>query len=201
MSLQFSIRISRLQNIAMSDSETVAWTLGYGDRTIGEFIDLLTIFNIEAVVDLRLFPATGKKSHFRKDALGKVLSSNGIEYHLAGHEFGGPRPENQDSPNIALQKKMRGFADYMATQAFKSGIERLVSLCRSSRLVMVNEQKDFEQCHRKLVADYLYLVEGFKLIHILERDKFQEHCVTFAARCQFNTIIYDNFHQPSQVFH
>ena len=185
----------------MSNGGTVAWTLGYGDRTIGEFIDLLGIFNIETVMDIRLFPAAGKKLHFRKDALREILDSNGIEYHLAGHEFGGPRPENQDSPNIALQKKMRGFADYMATQAFKSGVERLVDLCRSSRLVMVNEQKDFEQCHRKLVADYLYLVEGLKLIHILERDRFQEHSVTFTARFQFNTIIYDNFHEPNQTFH
>ncbi len=185
----------------MSNQETVAWTLGYGDRTISEFVDLLASYNLDTVVDIRLFPAAGENHHFRKDALRQVLDSNGIEFHLAGHQFGGPRSEVEDSPHVALHRKMRGYADYMSTQAFKSGIEKLVDLCRNRRLVIVNEQKDFEQCHRKLLADYLYLVEGVRPIHIIGRETFQEHRVTFSAQYQFDTIIYDNYHEPSRQLH
>ena len=185
----------------MVNDQMIVWTLGYGDRTITELIDLLASYELNAVVDIRLFPAAAENYHFRKDSLKQVLNSNGIEYHLAGHQFGGPRSEDEDSPHIALQKRMRGYADYMSTLAFKSGIEKLINLCRNRRLVIVNEQKDFEQCHRKLLADYLYLVEGVKLIHIMGRETFQEHCVTFSARYQFNTIIYDNYHEPSRILH
>lgn len=201
MSAQSAIRNFQPKNIVMSNEETVAWTLGYGDRTISEFIDLLISYNLDTVVDIRLFPAAGEKIHFRKDALRQVLNSNGIEFHLAGHQFGGPRSEVEDSPNVALHKRMRGYADYMSTLAFKSGIEKLVDLCQNRRLVIVNEQKDFEQCHRKLLADYLYLVEGVKLIHIIGRETFHEHCVTFSAQYQFDTIIYDNYHEPSRQLH
>ncbi len=185
----------------MSKEETIAWTLGYGDRTISEFIDLLDSYSLDTVVDIRLFPASGENIHFRKDALGQVLNSNGIEFHLAGHQFGGPRSEVEDSPHVALHKRMRGYADYMSTLAFKSEIENLVDLCRNHRLVIVNDPIDFEQCHRKLLADYLYLVEGVKLIHIIGRETFQEHCVTFSAHYQFNTIVYDNYHEPSRQLH
>ncbi len=185
----------------MSNEEMIAWTLGYGDRTISEFIDLLASYNLDTVVDIRLFPAAGEDFHFRKNALKQVLNSNGIELHLAGHQFGGPRSEVEDSPHVALQKRMRGYADYMSTPAFKKEIKNLVDLCRNRRLVIVNEQKDFEQCHRKLLADYLYLVEGVKLIHITGRETFQEHCVTFSAQYQFDTIIYDNYREPDRQLH
>ena len=183
----------------MSKGNIVAWTLGYGDRTIEEFLDLLKSFNIEAVVDMRLFPDIGKHEHFLKDNLRETLKSNGIEYHLAGHQLGAPRPENQNSSNIALQKKMRGFADYMATPSFKGAVNYLVDLCRNQRVVLVNSEKDFKKCHRKLLADYLFLVESVSLVHILDRAKVQEHSVTFSARYQFDTVVYDNIHEPNLI--
>ncbi|MDE0309649.1 MAG: DUF488 domain-containing protein [Acidiferrobacterales bacterium] len=185
----------------MSDRGMLAWTMGYGDRTISEFIGLLARCNLDTVVDIRLFPAAGNNDHFRKRALGQVLESNGIELHLAGHQFGGPRDESEDSPHVALHRKMRGYADYMSTSAFRSGIHRLVELCRTRRLVIVNEQVDYEKCHRKLLADYLYLVEGVRMIHIIGHETFEEHRVTVSAQYQFNTITYDNYSEPSRQLH
>ncbi len=185
----------------MPDFDRTVWTLGFGERSLAEFIDLLNRFKINTVVDIRLFPAAGRHRHFRKDALRESLNADGIEYHSAGHQFGAPRTESDDSLNIALERRMRGFADYMSTQEFRKGIARLISLSKSRRLVLVNDPKNFEVCHRKLLADYLYLTEGFRLYHILDREILHEHDVTFSARFEFNTIIYDNFSESSRMYH
>lgn len=119
MSMPYGSRIFRPRNIPMSEFGTVAWTLGSGDRTLADFLDLPASVNMETVSDIRPFPATGHESQLTKDALGEVPVSQGIEYRLTGDQFGGHRPEFEDSPNIGLQKTMRGIADHVATEAFK----------------------------------------------------------------------------------
>lgn len=75
----------------------------------------------------------------------------------------------------------RGYADYMETQDFREGIERLLGLARESRTAIMCAEAVWWKCHRSLIADYLK-ARGVAVLHILGKAKAEEHSFTSAAR-------------------
>jgi uncharacterized protein (DUF488 family) len=166
--------------VVAADSLTI-WTIGHSTRAIEEFIDILRGFRIEILVDVRHFPGSRRYPHFNKSALHYALAAVGIRYeHLV--ELGGRRPAKPDSHNTAWRNpSFRGFADYMETQAFRSGLERLLEIARSGRTAIMCSEAVWWRCHRSMIADYLKST-GVRIVHILGANKDQEHPFTSAAR-------------------
>ncbi len=185
----------------MPESERVIWTAGYGDRTLAEFVALLTDFYIESVVDIRSNPIPYRNAQFTSAQLRAELDRREIQFHRAGHQLGNRTKASRDSAHVALSKSLRGYAEHMSTPVFKQGVKQLVDLAEHYRVVLVTEVKDFENCHRKLFADYLVLTEGLKLIHILDHQLVVEHTLTSYIRYQFNSIIYDGLGTQSIIVH
>lgn len=116
------------------------WTIGHSTRTIEEVIDLLRRYQVEIVVDVRHFPGSRRLPHFNKDALHRALAAAGIYYeHLI--ELGGRRPARPDSHNLLWRNaSFRGYADYMETNAFRDGVDRLLEIARTGQTsVMCSE--------------------------------------------------------------
>ena len=74
-------------------------------------------------------------------------------------------------------------------------------MAEQQNVAILCAEKVFNECHRKLVADYLHLMEGFKVIHIQDVESVVEHRVTSSARVELNAIIYDNACQQRFQFH
>ena len=102
------------------------WTIGHSTRTIDEFISLLKENEIKLLADMRAWPGSKRYPHFNKDALAESLNAHGIRYeHFP--ELGGKRKSKPDSRNSAWRNaSFRGYADYMETEQFQKGIERLL---------------------------------------------------------------------------
>jgi len=47
----------------MSEEALTIWTVGHSTRTLGEFIELLTVNEIEALADVRRFPPSRNPTH------------------------------------------------------------------------------------------------------------------------------------------
>src|SRR5437899_13093507 len=103
------------------------WTIGHSNRTLEDFVTLLRSHKIECVADVRRFPGSRRYPHFNQENLGRALQEGGISYlHFA--ELGGRRNPRPDSPNSAWRNEaFRGYADYMETQAFRTGIDHLLA--------------------------------------------------------------------------
>src|SRR5574340_1387815 len=98
----------------VSGVETI-WTIGHSTRTLEMFLDLLAVYRIEAVADVRRFPGSRRYPHFAKDALSESLPSRGIAYQWLPR-LGGRRPVQPDSPNAGWRNaSFRGYADYLAS--------------------------------------------------------------------------------------
>jgi uncharacterized protein (DUF488 family) len=157
------------------------WTIGHSNRTIEEFVGILSHYQIEILVDVRHFPGSRRLPHFNKDALHDALFAVGIRYeHLV--ELGGRRPTRSDSHNVAWRNaSFRGYADYMETQAFHDGIEHLLGVARAGRTAIMCSEAVWWRCHRSMIADYLK-ARGFQVSHILSMMTVQVHPYTSAAR-------------------
>lgn len=157
------------------------WTVGHSNRGWDEFLALLKAENLGALADVRRFPSSRKHPQFNGAPMVPALAEVGIQYlHLP--ELGGRRQPRADSPNTAWRNSsFRGYADYMETEPFKAGIERLLRLAGSKRTAVMCAEAVWWQCHRALISDYLQS-RGTEVFHILSAGSAAaKHPYTSAA--------------------
>jgi uncharacterized protein (DUF488 family) len=158
------------------------WTIGHSTRPIDDFILLLKENNIGAIADVRMFPGSRRYPHFGREALAKSLADAGIRYeHFP--ELGGRRKASPDSKNTAWRNEsFRGYADYMETEDFRKGIERLADIAKPDGPVAIMcAEAVWWRCHRSLISDYLK-ARAVEVLHILDHDKVEPHPFTSAAK-------------------
>ncbi|HYC32084.1 MAG TPA: DUF488 domain-containing protein [Gemmatimonadales bacterium] len=157
------------------------WTVGHSTRALEDFLELLAEHGIEAVADVRRYPGSRRWPHFAREPLAASLTGRGLVYVWLP-ELGGRRAPRPDSPNTAWRSAaFRGYADYMATEAFAEGLDRLVNLASGLRTAVMCAESLWWRCHRGLIADALRLL-GFEVIHILGPGSTSVHPYTPAAR-------------------
>ena len=158
------------------------WTIGHSTRTIDEFISLLKENEIKLLADVRAWPSSKRYPQFNKDALAESFNAYGIRYeHFP--ELGGKRQSKPDSHNTAWRNaSFRGYADYMETEQFQKGIERLLDFAAAAGATAIMcAEAVWWRCHRSLVADYLK-ARGVEVLHIFGANKVEPHPYTSAAR-------------------
>jgi len=158
------------------------WTIGHSTRTIAVFISLLEEHGIRLLADVRSLPGSKRYPQFNKETLADSLGKVGIRYeHFP--ELGGRRKARSDSRNTAWRNaSFRGYADYMETEEFRKGIERLLDLAsKSGPSAIVCAEAVWWRCHRGLISDYLK-ARGIEVLHILDANKTEPHPYTSAAR-------------------
>ena len=194
------------------------WTIGHSTRTIDDFISLLEQNEIKLLADVRAWPGSRRYPHFNKDALAESLNAHGIRYeHFP--ELGGKRKSKPDSRNTAWRNaSFRGYADYMETEQFQKGVERLLAFARSdgppqdgfavANLSSRRNERDggeavipcavaimcaeavWWRCHRSLIAHCLK-ARGAEVLHILGANKVEPHPYTSAARIVNGELSYE----------
>jgi len=157
------------------------WTIGHSNRTLEQFLELLHSQHIQLLADVRRFPGSRRLPHFGQENLSKSLADAGIEY-IHFPELGGRRKGLANSPNTAWRNEaFRAYADFMMTDEFHAGIDRLLKVARQKRTAIMCAEALWWRCHRSLIADYLKAT-GHKVMHIMAANKTEEHPFTSAAR-------------------
>lgn len=170
------------------------WTVGHSTRSLGEFLDLLSPWDIEVLADVRRHPGSRRWPQFGSEALAARLPEHGLAY-LWIPELGGRRQPRPDSPNTAWRSaSFRGYADYMETEPFELGLMTLVNLACAARTAIMCAEALWWRCHRALVADALRWA-GFEVIHILGQGAGVPHPNTAAARLAGGRLSYAGEHR------
>ena len=165
------------------------WTIGHSTRSLDEFLELLGSQEIEALADVRRFPGSRKYPQYNQDALAVSLPKAGVDY-IEFPELGGRRRPRPDSRNtIWRNESFQGYADYMETDEFRAGIERLTKLARKKRTAIMCSEAVWWRCHRSLIADSLKAA-GVEVYHIMGVNQCAEHPYTSAARVVDGRLLY-----------
>lgn len=165
-------------------------TIGHG--TLGEdaFAGLVTGAGIETVLDVRRFPGSRRHPHVAKDRIAVWLPERGVAYRWLP-ALGGRRRPTPDSPNTGLRDEaFRGYADHMATAAFREGVGALLEEARARRVATMCAESLWWRCHRRLIADHLVLVEGVAVEHVLPDGRVTPHRPTPEAVVQGTKVVY-----------
>ena len=168
----------------MKTDTTPIYTIGYGSRSMTEFIDILHQYKIAYLIDVRSVPHSGYKKEYSKEPLAKELEQNGIRYVYMGDVLGG-KPEDTSC-------YVNGIVDYKKikkTEFFKRGIERLRAAFSQQQCValMCAEEKP-EQCHRTKLISTTLIDEDLPVVHIDENSEkmTQEQIIDRITRGQMN---------------
>jgi uncharacterized protein (DUF488 family) len=158
---------------------------------VDEFISLLRENGVKLLADVRAWPGSKRYPQFNKEALAESLTPHGIGYeHFP--ELGGKRKSKPDSRNSAWRNaSFRGYADYMETEQFQKGIERLLSVAEETGpAAIMCAEAVWWRCHRSLIADYLK-GRNVEVLHILGANKVEPHPYTPAARIVNGELSYE----------
>jgi uncharacterized protein (DUF488 family) len=140
------------------DETMKLFTIGYGGRSPTEFVQLLARHGVRTVADVRLFPNHAYMAFFAKakspdKGIERILREAGIGY-VPLTELGNPFKDEPDWPEQ--------YRNLLA-ESGETLIEPLLLVPRPFCLLCA--EKKPEQCHRKLIADYLQ-ARGWEVHHI-----------------------------------
>jgi hypothetical protein len=141
------------------DTRAAIHTIGTSTRSWEQFIETLKAYGIEAVVDVRSFPASRRFAHFWREPMEKRLPEEGIEYHYLGRELGGYRKG--------------GYEAHMETADFARGLAQLEDLARRRRTAFFCAERVPWKCHRRYIGAKLQQ-RGWRVIHILDAERTWE---------------------------
>jgi len=183
------VAASQAPTAASAADKVSVLTIGHSTRTIEEFVSMLEAHGVELLVDVRSIPKSRRVPQFISDALAASLQAQGIEYlHLKN--LGGRRHSREDSVNLGWRNaSFRGYADHMATDEFREGLERLLQLARTKRSAIMCAEAVPWRCHRSLIGDAL-LVQGVRVEDIMSTTLRRAHELTSFARVDGVNIVY-----------
>lgn len=142
------------------------YTIGHSTRTHEEVFELLRRNGVDLLVDIRSYPSSRFCPQWNKGAI--VDGLEGVSYvHFP--ILGGKRkpiPLSESRNGAWRNQSFRGYADYMQTKEFSSGLEDLMDLTRSRRSAIMCSESVWWKCHRSMVSDAL-VVRGVEVRHIL----------------------------------
>lgn len=169
--------------------ELLIMTIGHSTRALEDFIDLLHAHGVRRVVDIRTVPRSRHNPQFNRETLPKRLHAARIHYrHLKA--LGGLRHARKDSTNTGWRNaSFRGFADYMQTPEFESGLDQLIALAKDEPTAIMCAEAVPWRCHRSLVADAL-TARKIAVEHIMSATRRDLHELTPFARVEGRRVTY-----------
>ncbi len=171
------------------DAPRRIFTIGHSTRTFEAFAALLEAHGIRRLADIRTVPRSRRHPQFERDVLSASLASRGIEYrHFPA--LGGLRRPRRDSENLAWRNEsFRGYADYMATEAFEKGVDELLAFADGKRTAVMCAEALWWRCHRSLLADAL-VARNMEVLHVASRGAPTAHHLNPMARVVAGRISY-----------
>ena len=147
-----------------SEQPPPLFTVGYGARTLDEFLAVLKANRLEYLIDVRTAPFSKFKPDFSKELLQHHVERVGLRYIFMGDTLGGqPRDPACHSDGKVDYDKMR------AQPFFQAGMERLKKAFEQQRRValMCSEGRP-EDCHRSKLIGEALTAAGIPVCHIDE---------------------------------
>jgi uncharacterized protein (DUF488 family) len=169
------------------------FTAGHSNRSAAELVALLEAAGIACVADVRRYPVSRRFPQHSRARLEASLAAAGIRYVFLGDALGGRRePEvpPERSRNAALaDPALRAFADALDSPELEAGLRQLEALGRAGPTASLCAERDWRDCHRRIVSDAL-AARGWEIVHLIRPGESEPHRVDPKARVESGRVWY-----------
>jgi len=150
-------------------SSEYLFTIGHSNHSTKRFLELLSGFGIEVLVDVRSQPSSKYARQFNAKELRRAVTSIGMDYLYLGEELGG-RPKSLDF----YDKDGHVLYNLVAeSPSFEEGIKRLRSGLGKYRVAVMCSEEDPKDCHRRLLIGRVLSKDGITIRHIRGEGRVQ----------------------------
>jgi uncharacterized protein (DUF488 family) len=159
------------------------FTIGHSNRSIDEFVALLSEADVRLLVDIRRIPKSRANPQFNEDTLPQTLASAGITYERVaalGGRRGKARTVHPEVNGFWTNQSFHNYADYALSDEFQAGLGHLLERGHRQRCVIMCSEAVWWRCHRRLVADHL-IARGENVIHIMGEGRLERAQLTRGA--------------------
>jgi uncharacterized protein (DUF488 family) len=159
------------------------FTVGHSNRSLEEFVELLSGAEVRVLADVRRIPRSRANPQFNQDVLGGSLAPFGISYELMSTLGGRRGVEKSVSPDVnGLWRNLsfHNYADYALSAEFGAGLRYLIEQGSERRCAVMCSEAVWWRCHRRIVADYL-IASGETVFHIMGPGRFEPAQLTPGA--------------------
>lgn len=134
------------------------YTIGHTNHTHEEFLNLLQMYEINYILDIRSIPYSKYTPQFNKETISYFLKENGIEYYQMGKYFGA-RPNDR---SLYSEKGYLDFEKVRESKNFIYGLENIKKgLQGGNNIALMCTERDPFDCHRAIMVS-----RGFELSEI-----------------------------------
>jgi uncharacterized protein (DUF488 family) len=144
------------------------YTVGHSNHSLERFLELLRLYEIEAVADVRSHPYSQFCPHFNREALETALAQHGVRYAFMGWALGARTDDRTCYENG--QVKYERLAE---TAPYQAGIRRLKKAMETRRVALMCAEKDPLTCHRTILITRRLQVDTAEIRHILETGEIE----------------------------
>jgi uncharacterized protein (DUF488 family) len=150
--------------------ENALYTIGYEGSDAADFVATLQNAGVETLIDIRFHPVSRRKG-FSKSAMAAALKDGGIGYvHLSG--LGNPNHQK----NVAHEVFEAQFDAHMQSDIAQHDLTKAVDIAKKSASCLLCYEKNHEECHRNIVADYLASRTGQNITHLrIQKGSAAQH--------------------------
>jgi len=182
----------------MSSPPASIVTVGHGRATEADFADSLRAADVKHLVDVRTAPGSRHNPQFKREAMEDWIPAAGFSYRWE-KRLGGWRKLSDDSNDIALRHpSFRAYAGHMRSEEFVEAIADLLAPNAAEqtpqRTAVMCSETVWWRCHRRLIADYLTLIHGLEVFHLMPSGKLTPHPPLREARIaggEWPYLVYD----------
>lgn len=155
----------------MKDSKLQIFSVGYGNRRLYHFIELLKKHKIECVIDIRSTPFSRYRPEFNKSSLKHSLEESGIRYGWKGNQLGGKPKDKTLYTNSKLDyEKVRRSLEYtMGVEYIEAGTEY------GFKIAIMCSELDYKKCHRYTLVGHDLYNRGYEVLHIGKQGELVKH--------------------------
>jgi uncharacterized protein (DUF488 family) len=124
-------------------TDNILYTIGHSNHPLERFLELLRLYEITVVADVRSVPQSRFSPQFNQKNLQEALAQIGCRYVFFGKELGGKRQEKECLVNGQIDEEK-----VLTLPLFQEGCERLLREVADNRVALLCSEKDPAKCHR-----------------------------------------------------
>ena len=171
------------------------YTVGHSNQSFDEFMQLITPYKIDCIIDVRSIPYSKYTPQFNSEQIKAQLNKHGILYAHFGKEFGARRTdcltnvEIKKKGNIEIKSQVN-FEMGIFTENFLYGTERLKKALSQGRNIslMCSEANPLE-CHRFSFLSRYFHEKGYDIRHIIRNEISGEACLKSHEELEIEMIM------------
>jgi len=131
----------------------IIFTIGQGKKNIENFLNILSEFKINLLIDIRSKPYS-KILVFSQDKLSNILKTRDIKYLYLGNELGGENIKD------VFRNNKGSLFDILNKESFREGLKKLWKLKKNYKICLFCAEEDPLECHRFLCIGAILKLKG-----------------------------------------